>query len=188
MHHRMMIAAVVLLAAGIVGGAVPRQDSPYYLPAGTEAPDFSGTTADGSLVSLEATIGEGPLFLVFWKESCPHNPRAMPSFNAMKEAYGEQVNLLGVVRASPEGTRSWAEKFEAAFPLLPDAEEKVILDYRVAFSIATFRIGQDGKISRVFEGYGQDELAALNQAMAEAAGAEPIQLDMSRIPSRQTWG
>lgn len=182
-----LIAAAVLLA-GLAGGAALQDDSPYYLPAGSEAPHFSGTTGGGTQVSLEAMLEEGPVFLVFWKESCPHNRRAMPSFNALKEGYGDDVQLLGIVRAGPEGVRAWAERFDAAFPLLPDPEEKVILDYRTAFSIATFQIGQDGKIAKVFEGYGQDELKALNQAMAGAAGTAPIELDMSRIPSRQTWG
>ncbi|MFO7767803.1 MAG: redoxin domain-containing protein [bacterium] len=180
--------AAALLAVGLFGGAAFQQDSPYYLTPGSEAPSFEGVTDDGAEVSLEAMLEEGPVFLVFWKESCPHNPRAMPSFNALKEGYGEEVQLLGVVRAAPEDTKDWAEQFDAAFPLLPDPEEKVILDYRTAFSIATFQIGQDGKIAKVFEGYGQDELKALNQAMAGAAGTAPIELDMSRIPSRQTWG
>ncbi len=176
------------MVAALAGGAAFQQDSPYYIPAGTEAPSFEGTTHGGMQVNLEAMLEEGPVFLVFWKEVCPHNPRAMPSFNAMKEAYGEKVQLLGVVRAAPEDTKAWAEKFSSVYPLLPDPDEEVILAYRSAFSIATFQIGQDGKVATVFEGYGQNELTALNQAMAEAAGADPVELDMSRIPSRQTWG
>jgi peroxiredoxin len=181
---RSSLTAVAVL---ILLGTAPQQGG-LYLPAGSTAPTFSVQGIDGNTYGLESLTAEGPVFLVFWKDPCPHNRRAMPHFNALKTAYGEKVTLLGAVRSSVDGTRAWGTQFSASFPLLPDPDSKLIDAFDTSYSIATFEIGRDGRITRVFEGYGQNELTSLNQAMASAAGVAPAQLDLSSAPQRQTWG
>ena len=79
------------------------------------------------------------------------------------------------------------DEFEMSYPLLPDAERELIGAYEVARSACIFQIGTDGKIAKVFEGYGRDEITSLNEAMAEAAGVDVVEIDLAGAPQRQTW-
>jgi peroxiredoxin len=179
------VAALVILV-GLTAGMAP-QDKPY-LPAGEEAPLFNGEADDGEEYSMQAMLKEGPVFVLFWKESCPHNRRAAPTFNALNDAYGDKVNFVGFVKTSLEGARGWAEQFGTNYPLLADSDGEAIKDYKVTYSICTFEIGTDGKIANVYEGYGAESMKSLNAAMAKAAGSDVADVDLSGSPARMTWG
>ncbi len=185
---RIMLGSLLAAALLVTTGAALQQEG-LYLPVGSDAPAFNQWNAtDGNQYTLTELEKKGPVFVTFWKDPCPHNRRAMPHFNAMKGAYGEKVTMVGIVRTADDGTaKAWAEQFSASFPLLADPHSQLINAFKSAYSICTFEIKQ-GKITRVFEGYGQNELKALNTALAEAAGVAPAQLDLSAAPQRQTWG
>jgi len=159
-----------------------------YLPEGSKAPSFSGKTHTGKEVSLESLTKEGPVFVVFWKERCPHNPRASALFNSLYKAYEGKANLIGIVTTSEDKLGDWAKQFDNAYPLLADSSRKLITDYKLVYSICTFQIGKDGTIEKVFPGYGADSMKALNAAMAAAAGVKPAEVDLSAAPERLTWG
>jgi len=179
------VAAAVAVLALATAMAPPVSD---YLPVGSEAPAFEIVAADGQTYSLKSLTEKAPVFLVFWKERCPHNRRATPLFNAMKEAYGDKVTLLGIVKASLEGAKSWVDQFSVRYPLLPDADGSLVEGYQLTYSITSFEIGTDGKIAKVFEGYGYDAMSSLNRALAAAVGADAAEIDLSGAPPRQTWG
>jgi thiol-disulfide isomerase/thioredoxin len=183
---RIMLGSLLAAALLVTVGAIPQQGG-LYLPAGSaiSSPTLKGI--DGVAYDLKALSEKGPVFLTFWKDPCPHNRRAMPFFNALKEAYGAKATMLGAVRSSDDGTKAWSAQFAAKFPLMPDPDSQLINAFKSAYSICTFEIVK-GKITRVFEGYGQNELKALNAALAEAAGTAPAQIDLSAAPTRQTWG
>jgi len=185
---RILLGSLLAAALLVTVGAAPRQEV-LYLPVGSDAPSIEKWMAtDGNAYTLSELEKKGPVFVTFWKDPCPHNRRAMPHLNAMKEAYGDKVTMLGIVRTADDGTaKAFAEQFTARFPLLADPNSQLINAFKAAYSICTFEIKQ-GKITRVFEGYGQNELKAFNTALAEAAGAAPAGLDFSAAPARQTWG
>ena len=185
---KLLFGSLLAAALLVTVGAAPQQGE-LYLPVGSDAPTFDqwmGT--DGNPYTLTELEKKGPVFVTFWKDPCPHNRRAMPHFNAMKGAYGEKVSMVGIVRTADDGTaKAWAEQFSAKFPLLADPDSKLINAFKSAYSICTFEVS-GGKITRVFEGYGQNELTALNAALAEAAGTAVAEIDFSAAPTRQTWG
>ena len=179
---------VALGAACLACSVAMTQDKPY-LPVGSPAPEISGTGTDGKDYSLKSlTSNKKPLFVVFWKEQCPHNPRASALFNNLNKAYEGKAKLIGVVTASADGAKKWVERFQLNFPLLADANRAIVGSYKLGFSITSFQIGADGKVVNVFEGYGADELKSLNKAMADAAGVPVKDVDLSVAPGRQTWG
>jgi peroxiredoxin len=155
---------------------------------GSAAPEFEITGDDGNTYSIKSMTKDAPAFIVFWKESCPHNARAAGLFNSLGTAYGEKVKLVGVVSAPDDRISDWAEKFSTSYPLLPDGEKSVIGAYDVSQSIVTYQIGTDGKIAKIFGGYGYDAMSALNQAMAGAAGVDAAEVDFSGAPTRTTYG
>ena len=185
---RMLLGSLLAAALLVVVGAAPQRGE-LYLPVGSDAPDIDkwmGT--DGHAYTLSELETKGPVFVTFFKDPCPHNPRSMPHLNAMKEAYGEKVTIIGIVRTANDGTaKTFAQQLSAKFPMLADPNSQLINAFKTAYSLCTFEIKQ-GKITRVFEGYGQNELKAFNAALAEAAGTAVAEIDFSAAPTRQTWG
>jgi peroxiredoxin len=162
-------------------------DDPY-LAVGSVAPAIAGKATDGKDYALESLAKKGSVFVVFWKERCPHNPRASALFNDLAKAYGDKVKLIGVVPTSPEGASQWVDRFKVVYPLIADSERQFIKDYKLTYSICTFEIGKDGKVANVFGGYGAESLANLNAAMANAAGVDKKEVDLSQAPNRLMWG
>lgn len=154
---------------------------------GKQAPPFEATTTAGKAVSLKSLTGDGPVFLVFWKERCPHNGRATALFNKLHQAYGEKSRLVGVVTASGERAPGWQKQFGIEYPFIGDGHE-ILGAYGLKKSIVTVMVDQDGKVAKTFPGYGANELGELNQAMAKAAGVEPSKVDLTDAPSRVTYG
>lgn len=184
MRHLTFIALAATLA---VGTAYALQQK-FHLAEGSKAPAFSGKAHTGKTLSLNELTKNGPVFVVFWKERCPHNPRAAALFNSLYKAYEGKTQMVGLVSAPEERLGNWVNQFSVAYPLLSDASKKVINDYSVVYSICTFQIGKDGTIEKVFPGYGSDAMSSLNAAMAKAAGTAPKNVDLSAAPPRLTWG
>jgi len=177
------------LALVVLTGAMHEQERPNYLPIGSDAPAVGGVAADGNTYSLHAMAAESPVFLIFWKDPCPHNPRAMPFLNALTEAYEGKVQVLSVVRSSAEGTVAFNEEFQFGHPLLSDPEGEWIAAYEMVRSIVPVQVGADGKIMDIFDGYGQAELQRLNEAMATALGVPVADVDFAGAPERHpTYG
>ena len=177
------VAAIALLV--FVTAMAPLVD---YLPVGSEAPGFESVATDGETYSVDNLTTKGSAFFVFWKGRCPKNTPAAPLFNALKEAYGDKVRILGVVTASAEGTKSWAEQFEVEYPMVPDEDGSLTKAYKLDYSIFTYQIGTDGKVAAVFEGFGFDAMNDLNKAIAEAAGVDAAEVDLGGAPARLTMG
>jgi peroxiredoxin len=182
----------IFLAASALAGCTAlvsaTQDPAFHLPVGAVAPNIEGKGTDGKDYALQTLIKDKALFVVFWKERCPHNPRASALFNAINKAYEGKATLIGIVNATDDGAKRWVDQFGLNYPLLSDAQKKFIKSYEMKFSIGTFQIGKDGKIAKVFDGYGMESMTALNEAMAEAAGMKPASVDLSTAPKRLTWG
>lgn len=179
------VVALLVLATGGVWAAI---QADAYLAVGETAPPIQGKGTDGKEYDSATITKEKPLFVVFWKERCPHNKKASELFNAIHKAYAGKVPFVGIVNANAEGAKSWVEQFGLNYALLPDASKEVIGAYKVKYSICTFEIGTNGKVVRVFEGYGADAMKQLNEAMAKAAGASVADIDLSGAPGRRTWG
>ncbi len=155
---------------------------------GSAAPEFEITADDGNTYSIKSMTKDTPAFIVFWKERCPHNSRSAGLFNSLASTYGEKVKFVGVVSAPEDRISDWAEQFSTTYPLLPDGDRAVINSYELSTSIVTYQIGTDGKIASIFGGYGYYAMSALNKAMADAAGVDVAEVDLSGAPTRTTYG
>lgn len=158
------------------------------LKSGSAAPEFAGKTVDGKEVTLKGLTKDKPVFLVYWKERCPHNPRASALFNSLNKAYEGKAQLVGIVWTPQDRLEGWSKQFSINHPLIADADKSIIGSYGLSKSIGTYQIGTDGKIVKLFPGYGIDQLKELNEAMAKAAGVPVAQVDLSSAPNRLTWG
>lgn len=155
---------------------------------GKDAPAFDALSTAGKKVSLKSLTKDGPVFLVFWKEQCPHNPRASALFNEIHKAYGEKSRMVGLVTAGADGASKWQKQFGVEYPFLADGDKSIQGSYALPKSIVTIMVGKDGKVEKTFPGYGATEMAELNEAMAAAAGVPAKKLELVGAPARKTYG
>lgn len=150
-----------------------------WLEEGSEAPDFTLKTDDGSTISLSSLRGT-PVVLYFYprddtpgctKEACAFRDRSQEL-----QALGAKV--LGVSPDDVESHQKFRDKFELNFPLLADTEHQVAEAYgawreknmygkkSMGIQRSTFLIDSEGKIRKVWkrvtvDGHDEQVLEAL---------------------------
>lgn len=102
------------------------------LQAGDKAPDFSGTTEDGSTVSLSDFSGKKLVLFFYPKDDTPGcTAEACNLRDNYSELKAANYALLGV---SPDGVakhQKFKNKYELPFPLLADEDKSVLNAYGV---------------------------------------------------------
>jgi thioredoxin-dependent peroxiredoxin len=128
------------------------------LPAGAEAPDFTGAVADGPPLTLSSLRGR-PVLLYFYPKAnsfgCSIEARGFSEHYAEFRAAG--ITVVGVSVDSIESQQRFAEKCTIPFPLIADRDGSIAKRYGVLglFGLAkrvTFFIGPDGRIAEVVSG------------------------------------
>jgi peroxiredoxin Q/BCP len=128
--------------------------------AGERAPDFSGTTADGTRISLADFRGRKPLILYFYpKDNTPGCTREACGFRDLAgEIAAAGGALVGVSMDGPEAHRRFAAEHRLNFPLLSDSSAEICKAYGVARlggwlwpRRVTFVIDSAGVVRRVIE-------------------------------------
>ena len=133
------------------------------LKPGSKAPDFTLPTDGGSSVTLSAFKGH-PVVVYFYpkddtsgctQEACDFRDN-LTAFKRLK------VQVIGVSKDSVKKHDKFKEKYELNFPLASDEDGKVCDKYGVwveksmygrkymGIERATFLIGADGKIARIW--------------------------------------
>ncbi len=186
----MRLSTIVVSTAAVVlaSAALALQSAQVPALVGKSAPAFSTTATDGKSYSLDNVGKKAPMIMVFWKNPCPHNPRAAPMVNSIVDAYKGKVNFVGVVNSDGAGAKSFQKKFGPNYPFLNDGDKSIIKDYKMAFSIQFVVVDKDKKVETIIGGYSKESMDKLNAAMAKAAGMEKAKLDFSNAPSRTTYG
>jgi thiol-disulfide isomerase/thioredoxin len=179
-----LMAVVALIGPG---RAAAQEGDRIYLPIGSEAPGIEGVAIDGTFYSLTEMLAEGPVFLIFWNDPCGHNPAAIPLMDAITDAYQGKARLLGVVVSSVEGAKVWQEDFQPRHPVVVDPPGKWVDAYEMVYSVVPVKVGTDGRIADIFDGYGLRELQRLNEAMAAVAGLPAADVDLSEAVERHPF-
>lgn len=124
---------------------------------GDAAPLFSGTDQDGKQFNLADLIGKKIVLLYFYpkdftggctKEACGFRDR-------MGEFQTNDVAVVGVSYDSAESHKKFIAKYNLNFPLVADADGKIVAVYDVKMPVmklakrVSFLIGVDGKIVHV---------------------------------------
>lgn len=139
-------------------------EKPNPLAAGTEAPDFTSNTFDGTTVTLSKLRGQKVALYFYPKDATP---------GCTKQACNLRDNLdlladhdVAVIGVSPDDDASherFAGKQELNFPLVADPDHTIINAYGVwgektlygktfmGLQRATFLIDEEGMIQHVFK-------------------------------------
>jgi peroxiredoxin len=92
--------------------------APQRAKVGTPAPDFTLPDIDGNPVSLSQFRGR-PVVLNFFASWCNPCEKEMPALEAIQQAEGERVAIVGVNYKDFEGdTRAFVRRLGVTFPTL----------------------------------------------------------------------
>ena len=135
------------------------------MPApGDAAPSFTGSTADGTSVSLSDFAG-APLAVYFYPKD--DTPGCTKQACSLRDGWAElQAAGLAVVGVSPDDAASharFADKYDLPFPLLADPAREILTAYgtwgektlygrtSVGVKRTTFLIDGEGTVRHVFK-------------------------------------
>ncbi|MFQ6132427.1 MAG: peroxiredoxin family protein [Armatimonadota bacterium] len=165
--------AVALIAAGLPADAA-RQEP---LPAGTQAPEISGTTLDGRSLKLSALRGKKVVAVVFLSHLCALSTRALPDLQKLHAELSPQkgFTLVGVaVDDEAKAVKSYVAEHGVTFPVIRDGEYQVVKAYGPQVTPTVFLVGRSGKILRWYAGFTKQTVPALRaDAKAAVAGRPP---------------
>ena len=171
-----ILLLVVVLAVLVV--LVPRLASRSAVPAeGSNAPDFTLPSQDGSLVSLKDYRGKWVVLYFYPKDQTPGCTREAHNFQIDQPKYAAlDAVVLGVSVDSVESHKKFCTNDGLNFKLLADTEHKVAKSYGSLTNLGvvkfaarhTFVIDPAGKIAKAYTNvdpakHSSEVLADLNQ-------------------------
>jgi thioredoxin-dependent peroxiredoxin len=156
--NKIFLSAIAVLITLIFVQAAETQKQPA---AGTQAPDFSLTTGDGSQVSLKDYRGKWVVLYFYPKDftsGCTMEAKNFQRDLAQYEQSGAVV--LGVSVDTAQSHKDFCAKEGLNFKLLADPDAKVsteygsVMDYKGDKLAArnTFLINPKGEIAKVYSG------------------------------------
>ncbi len=149
------------------------------LTAGTRAPQFELTARDGAKFSLLDALNRGPVLVVFFKISCPVCQYALPYYERIYKAYGDQnVTIIGVSQNQKSDTSEFMKRYGITFPALLDDTKTFPASnaYGLTTVPTAFWISEDGEIEISSVGWVKQEFEEIARKVATVAGtiAQPI--------------
>jgi peroxiredoxin len=176
----LLAAILVLVAAPVLAQKMPKPPPREGLRPGDLAYDFTLNDLNGKPVRLSGLRGDRVVMVVFWATWCVPCLQEMPALMDTYATYRDQgLEILGVVVAmdqTREGVQEFVAKRKVPYPILWDADQKVMGRYRVDAIPQIFLIGRDGVI-RYAGGVlpeGHDEMIRALLAAAPAASAAAL--------------
>ncbi len=141
------------------------------LREGTKAPDFSLPAMDGSALSLQAALLQGPVVAAFFKISCPVCQYTFPYLERLHKAYGSQkATILGISQDDKTNTAAFLRQYGVTFPALLDDPAAYVVSnaYGLTNVPSWFFIVPDGEIKISSVGWVKADIEDLNRRLADA--------------------
>lgn len=149
------------------------------LKIGGKAPEFTLLNDEGKKVSLSDFRGKKVILYFYPRDNTPGCTRESCAFrDSLSEIKRRGGAVLGVSTDSVPSHRSFKQKYALNFPLLSDADKKVVHAYGIwkqkslygrkymGLERSTFLINEEGNISKIFpkvqvDGHLEETLAVL---------------------------
>jgi len=135
------------------------------LGAGQRAPDFRLEDLQGGERTLKELLPAGPVFLAFFKVSCPTCQFTLPFLERIYRGLADgRVRMFAVSQDDAEATREFHREFGITMPTLLDSARNnfpASNAYGLSYVPTMFLIERDGSISWSLTGFNRKELAAV---------------------------
>jgi peroxiredoxin len=158
------------------------------LTTGQRAPGFRLQDLAGGEKLLAELLKSGPVFLAFFKVSCPTCQFTLPFLERIYRGLDQGVNgraqMFVVSQDDDEATREFHREFGITMPTLLDSARHgypASNAYGLAHVPSMFLVEQDGTISWSLVGFNRKELEALGQKL----GVKPFKSG-ERVPEMKS--
>ena len=139
------------------------------LTAGEHAPDFRLDDLNGGQRTLSELLADGPVFLAFFKVSCPTCQFTLPFLERMYRGLASGgAKMFTVSQDDAEATREFHKEFGITMPTLLDSARHgypASNAYLLSYVPSMFLVEQDGTISWSLVGFHKKELEALGSRL-----------------------
>ena len=137
--------------------------------AGQTAPDFSLKSIDGTKYSLSELLTRGPVFISFFKVSCPVCQFTFPFLERLYKRYGaKDVTFLGISQDDARATKEFADEYGVTFPMVLDAEGYPASNaYGLTNVPTSFLIDSDGSVKIASMGFNKKDLEAVAEELSQ---------------------
>jgi len=138
------------------------------LTAGAHAPDFRLEDLAGGEKTLGELLKNGPVFLAFFKVSCPTCQYTLPFLERIYRGPAAGIQMFAVSQDDAEATREFHQEFGITMPTLLDSSR---FDYPAsdAYGLShvpsMFLVERDGRISWALVGFSRKDLTALGEKL-----------------------
>ncbi len=157
---------------------IAQKESPA-LKVGQKAPEFQAQDDAGKAVSLAGFRGKKVVLYFYPRDDTPGCTREACAFrDGIAQIKRKGAVVLGVSADSVSSHQRFRDKFKLNFPLLSDADKKIVQAYGVwkekslygkkymGLERTTFVIDEEGRVARIFpkvkvDGHCEEVLAAL---------------------------
>ena len=161
-------ATVLLLAACLLGAGPVAAQFDAGIPVGSKAPPLVINDLDGKPVDLGLVIGKKPVMLEFWATWCALCKALLPQLDAVKKAYGSQVELVGInvtVNDSKSRIKRYLEEHHPPFQVLYDDKGAGARAYDVPATSYIVVVDRSGIVVYTGSGSDQDLVKAVKKAL-----------------------
>ena len=137
------------------------------IAVGSKAPPLVINDLDGKPVDLGLMIGKKPVMLEFWATWCALCKALLPQLEAVKKAYGDQVDIIGInvtVNDSKGRIRRYLEEHHPPFLVLYDDQGAGARAYDVPATSYIVVVNRSGTVVYTGSGADQDLVAAVRKA------------------------
>jgi peroxiredoxin len=143
--------------------------------AGQTAPTFSVKSIDGTKYSLSELLTRGPVFVSFFKVSCPVCQFTFPFLERLHKRYGgKDVTFLGISQDNAGATKEFADEYGVTFPIALDAEGYPASNaYGLTNVPTSFLIESDGAVKIASMGFNKKDLEDVAAELSERRKMPP---------------
>jgi peroxiredoxin len=137
--------------------------------AGQTAPDFSLKSIEGTEYLLAKLLQRGPVFVSFFKVSCPVCQFTFPFLERLYKHYdGKDLTFLGISQDNARATKEFADEYGATFPMVLDAEGYPASNaYGLTNVPTSFLIDTDGSVKIASLGFNKKDLEDIAAELSE---------------------
>jgi len=158
----------IALVLGLFAAAPAAAQFDAGIPVGSKAPPLVINDLDGKPVDLGLIIGKKPVMLEFWATWCALCKGLLPQLDAVKKAYGDQVEMVGInvtVNDSKSRIKRYLEEHHPPFQVLYDDKGVGARAYDVPATSYIVVINRSGKVVYTGSGADQDLVAAVKKGV-----------------------
>jgi peroxiredoxin len=145
------------------------------LPMGSQAPDFTLSTLQGTTTQLSQLRGT-PVLLNFFRTDCTWCTVELPKLaNAFRRHHDVAVHFLGVASDSDVALiEQFSREQQLDFPVLHDSSGETMRAYNIERVPTFIVVDADGTVTRIYEGSSEQLAGIVEQTLMAAARGDEM--------------